>query len=87
MPIDLTKNFVAHYRLLPDDIRAKVDNAILSIKEADFRHPGQHAERIEGVPGIYELALDLQYKLTLERGSDAIILRNVENYIDCLRRS
>ena len=40
----------------------------------------------EGSP-CYELAVDLQYKLTLERGSDAIILRNIENYIDCLRRS
>ncbi len=78
MPIELTQRFIRQYKKLPSDIRQKINKALLSLLEADFRHPEQYSHKIEGAPGIYEFYIDFQYHLTFERRSDTFILRNVD---------
>jgi mRNA-degrading endonuclease RelE of RelBE toxin-antitoxin system len=78
MPIELTQHFISQYKKLPAEIRLKINKALLSLVEADFRQLGQSSHRIEGAPGIYEFDIDVQYRLTFERRSDTYILRNVD---------
>jgi mRNA-degrading endonuclease RelE of RelBE toxin-antitoxin system len=75
MPVELTERFLRAYRKLPAHIRTKVDRA-LRLLDADFRHPGLHAKRIQG-KDICEARVDQRYRLTYQRKGDMFILRNV----------
>jgi mRNA-degrading endonuclease RelE of RelBE toxin-antitoxin system len=83
MPVELTERFLRAYRKLPAHIRAKVDRA-LRLLDADFRHPGLHAKRIQGTRDIYEARVDQRYRLTYQRKGDMFILRNVGPHDDAL---
>jgi mRNA-degrading endonuclease YafQ of YafQ-DinJ toxin-antitoxin module len=84
MPIQLTERFVKQYERLPKTIRHKVDKA-LRLLEMDFRHPGLRSHPVEGTGGIFEADVDAKYRMTLERHSDVLIMRNVDNHDECLR--
>ena len=83
MPVELTERFLRAYRKLPAHVRAKVDRA-LRLLDADFRHPGLYAKRIQGTKGIYEARVDQRYRLTCQREGDVLILRNVGPHDDAL---
>jgi hypothetical protein len=85
MRIELSQRFVKQYQKQPATLQLKVDKALLLLLESDFRHPGLRSHRIAGEPGTFEAYVDVQYRLTFERGSEAFILRNLDNYVDCLR--
>jgi hypothetical protein len=85
MPIQLTEHFVKQYARLPKLIQQKVDKALMLL-DTDFRHPGLRSHPLEGSPGIMEAYVDRKYRLTFERRSDNLIMRNVDNHDDCLRQ-
>jgi hypothetical protein len=84
MPLELTQRFIDQYQHLPAAIQRKVDKA-LRLLDADFRHPGLRSHPVEGTPGIFEAYVDIQYRLTFHRRSNTLILRNVDNYDECLK--
>jgi mRNA-degrading endonuclease RelE of RelBE toxin-antitoxin system len=83
MPLELTDRFVRAYERLPKHIRTKVQKA-LRLLEADFRHPGLRAKRMQGTGGIYEARVDQKYRLTYQRRGDWLIVRNVGPHDDVL---
>jgi hypothetical protein len=85
MPLKFTGRFERKYAQLPLNIRTKVKKS-LKLLETNFRHPGLRSHPIEGAPGIYEAYVDRKYRLTFERSGEALILRNVDNHDECLRR-
>ena len=85
MPLDYTERFKLQYVKLPLAVRLKVDKS-LKLLDANFRHPGLRSHPVEGAPGIYEAHVDRKYRLTFERRGDILILRNVDNHDDCLRK-
>jgi hypothetical protein len=85
MPLEYTERFKSQYARLPQAIRLKVDKS-LKLLEADFRHPGLRSHPIDGAPGIFEAYVDRRYRMTYERRGDTLIMRNVDNHDECLRK-
>ena len=85
MPLDYTERFKRKYIELPLAIRLKVKKA-LKLLDTNFRHPGLRSHPVEGAPGIFEAYVDRKYRLTFERRGDILILRNVDNHDECLRK-
>ena len=84
MPIEFSRRFVRQYGLLPLAIQRKVKKA-LRLLDADFRHPGLRSHPVEGAPGVFEAYVDQKYRMTFERHSDTLVMRNVDNHDECLR--
>ncbi len=84
MPVELTERFVQQYTRLPEVIQLNVDKA-LRLLDADFRHPGLRSHPVESAPGVFEAYVDSKYRMTFERRSDTLIMRNVDNHDECLR--
>jgi hypothetical protein len=53
--------------------------------EIDFRHPGLRSLRIKGHEGIYEAYVDQKCRMTYKRQGDVLIMRNIDNYDECLK--
>ena len=84
MPLKLTQHFIEQYQELPATIQRKVDKT-LKLLDADFRYPGLHSHPVEGAPGVFEAYVDIKYRLTFERRSNTLIMRNVDNHDECLK--
>jgi hypothetical protein len=85
MPLKYTERFKLQYAKLPLAIRPKVDKA-LKLLDANFRHPGLRSHAVEGAPGIFEAYVDRKYRMTFERSGDILLMRNVDNHDECLRK-
>jgi len=85
MPLKYTERFKNQYLKLPLAIRLKVDKS-LKLLDADFRHPGLRCHPIGGAPGIFEAYVDRKYRMTYERRGDTLIMRNVDNHDECLKK-
>jgi len=85
VPIVISERFALAYAGLPRDVRRRVDKA-LRLLEEDFRHPGLRAQRVEGTEGIYEARVDRRHRMTYHREGDRLIMRNVGEHDDTLRR-
>jgi mRNA-degrading endonuclease YafQ of YafQ-DinJ toxin-antitoxin module len=85
MPLEYTERFKRQYVKLPLAVRLKVDKSI-KLLDADFRHPGLRSHPVEGAPGIYEAYVDRKYRLTFARRGNNLILRNIDNHDECLRK-
>ncbi|MFH1381496.1 MAG: hypothetical protein ABIH70_01220 [Chloroflexota bacterium] len=85
MPLEFTDRFVRQYGRLPPPTQEKVKKA-LRLLDADFRHPGLRSHPVEGAPGIFEAYVDRKYRMTFARHGDILILRNVDNHDECLRK-
>jgi hypothetical protein len=85
MPVELSGRFVKQYARLPKTVQLKVDKALLLL-DSDFRHPGLRSHPVEGAPGIIEAYVDRKYRMTYERHGDVLLMRNVDNHDECLKR-
>ncbi len=74
MKIKAYNKFIKCYRTLPNDIQNKVDKQI-ELLVADFHHPSLHTKKIKGKSNIWELRVDINYRLTYEIIEDTIFLR------------
>lgn len=84
MPIEYSDRFKYRFVRLPIMIQKKVSKA-LNLLESDFRHPGLRSHRIKGYDDIYEAHIDQKYRMTYERRSNVLIMRNVDNHDECLK--
>lgn len=85
MALELTGRFVRQYARLPKVIQQKVDKA-LGLLDANFRHPGLRSHPVENTPGVFEAYVDRKYRLTFKRRGDTLVVRNVDNHDECLRK-
>ena len=79
-----TKRFKNSYQELAPPLKKKF------AKQLDFlltnpRHPSLQAHPIEGVHGIYEARVDLQYRFTFTKDGDTYILRVIGNHDEVLK--
>ena len=84
MPVRFTERFAKQYQRLPRTVQNKVDKA-LSLLDGDFRHTGLRSHPLEGTGGVFEAYVDAKYRMTFERKSDVLIMRNVDNHDECLK--
>jgi hypothetical protein len=87
-----TERFLQQAGRLPDQVLRQL-NARLELLAGNPRHPSLHTHEVRHAAGefggkIFELYVTDKYRMTWEYGSDRgeIVLRNVDNHDDCLRR-
>jgi len=70
---------------LPPAVQKKVAKQ-LSLLTENMYHPSLHTKKIKGTEGIWEVRIDLHYRLTYEIVGDTIMLRVVGNHDDALKK-
>lgn len=85
MNIKAYQRFKESYQCLPKSIQKKVDKQIAILAE-NFRHPSLHTKRIKGSNGIWEVRVDVCYRLSFEIIDDVIYLRVVGNHDNVLEK-
>lgn len=76
MRITITKTFAKCYAKMPSQIKDKTDQAIRKL-ERDPGHPSLHTKKIQGAAGLWEMRIDLSYRITANIIGDEVILRRV----------
>lgn len=84
MKIKAYKSFKKAYKVLPQNIQDKVDKQI-EILEANYLYPSLHTKKIKGTEGIWEVRIDIHYRMTFEIIGDTIYLRTVGNHDEVLK--
>lgn len=79
MNIKAYESFKRYYNKLPRKIQSKLEEK-LSLLADNFRHPSLQCKKIKGTSGIWEMRVDIHYRLTFEVIGDAIYLRVVDNH-------
>jgi mRNA-degrading endonuclease RelE of RelBE toxin-antitoxin system len=75
--IKFTRRFLKSFARLPKPVQEKVKIQITWLAE-NPRHPSLQTKPIQGIKGIYEALIDIDYRKTYERESDdTLVLRVV----------
>jgi len=61
---------------LPREIQAKAAKAFMLFKE-NPRHPSLGVKRVQGLPGVWEGRIDVNYRFTFHYEDDVCIFRNI----------
>lgn len=81
----LTERFKKAFQSLPKDIQKKTACALGYLAEDTF-YPSLGAKKVHSAPGIWEVRIDLNYRVTFqlddEVGKTICLLRNVDNNHD-----
>lgn len=84
MKIKAFHQFKKCYDNLPSQIKKKVDSKI-RLFLINFRHPSLHTKKIKGCENIWEMRIDIKYRITFEVIGDTIFLRVVGNHDEVLK--
>ena len=57
----------------------------IKLLSEDFNHPSLHTKKIKGSPGIWEVRVDIHYRMTFEIIADTIFLRVIGNHDEVLK--
>ena len=71
-----TDSFVRDFRMLPEEIQARTERAILRLAQ-NPSYPSLRVKKMQGVKDIWEASITLSYRLTFHRAGDTLILRRV----------
>ncbi len=85
MRIKAYQKFRHLYRKLPSNIQKKTDKQLAILAE-NMTHPSLHTKKIKGKEGIWEVRVDIHFRLTFEIIEDTIFLRVVGSHDEVLRK-
>lgn len=85
MRLQYTDRFLRAYDALGDADANRVDRAIRRLA-IDPHHPSLHTKKIRGTRDIWEARASISLRPTFETHSDLIILRNVGQHDEALKR-
>jgi mRNA-degrading endonuclease RelE of RelBE toxin-antitoxin system len=85
MKIKAYERFKKAYQKLPQGVQNKINKQVVLLAE-DFRHPSLHTKKIKGSKGIWEIRVDIHYRITFETIGDTIYLRVVGNHDEVLKK-
>ncbi len=71
-----TERFKKDFRHLPPDVQARAIQTLERFASTP-RHPSLHTKKMEGVPGIWELRVTDNYRVTLQWVQGAALLRRI----------
>lgn len=84
MNLQTSRPFEHDYRRLPDEVKAQVDKQLVLLL-SNPRHPSLRLKPIQGTADIWEIRVNLAYRITLEIAGESYVLRRVGTH-DVLRR-
>lgn len=79
-----TSRFKRAYRILPEDIKSRIKEALRTLA-ANPRYPSLQVKKIKGTKDIWEARVTLDYRITFHMIKDYIILRNVGHHDPTLK--
>jgi mRNA-degrading endonuclease RelE of RelBE toxin-antitoxin system len=85
MFLERTERFKRAYKKLDEAKRGRVQKALQLLAE-NPRHPSLQVKRMQGTNGIWEARASLSLRITLEMDSETILLRNVGEHDETLKR-
>ena len=71
-----TERFKKDFRHLPTEIQERATKS-LELFVSNPRHPSLHTKKMEAAPGIWELRVTDNYRITFHRFQDGVLLRRV----------
>ncbi len=71
-----TTRFKKDFQRLPPDLQARAAKA-LELFAGNPRHPSLQVKKMEGAPGIWELRISDNYRVTFQRFPDGVLLRRI----------
>lgn len=84
MKIKAYVKFRYYYRKLSKETRRKVLRQIRRLAR-NIYHPSLQCKKIRGSEGIFEVRIDLRYRMTFEVLGETILLRVVGNHDEVLK--
>ena len=75
-----TKQFKKAATRLPREIQAKAAKAFILFKE-NQRHPSLGVKRVQGISGVWEGRIDLNYRFTFHYEGDVCVFRNIGPHV------
>ena len=79
-----TERFKKDYRRLPAEIQTRAGRN-LEVFLRNQRHPSLGVKRMEGAPGIWEMRVSGNYRITFEFVEEGVLLRRIGTH-NVLRR-
>lgn len=76
MKIEATKTFIKLYKDLPTEIQILTKKA-LGFLEKNIHHPSLGNKKMSGHNDIYEIRVNINYRITYNKINDLIILRKI----------
>ena len=76
MKIVRVSHFKKDYKSLPQQIQKRVDKQ-LTLLLTNIRHPSLRVKKIHSYPGVWELRVSREYRLTFQVEEDTFLLRRV----------
>jgi len=70
------ERFKHDFQRLPSDIQERTANALERFV-ANPRHPSLQVKKMEGAPGIWELRVSDNYRVTFQRFQGGVLLRRI----------
>ena len=71
-----TERFKKDFQRLPAELQARAINALERFI-ANARHPSLQVKKMEGAPGIWELCVSDNYRVTFQRFQGGVLLRRI----------
>lgn len=71
-----TERFLKDFKQLPADVQERTAKA-LALFDRNFRHPSLQVKKMEGAPGIWELRVSDNYRITFQRFEKGVLLRRI----------
>ncbi len=78
-----TERFKKDFKSLPQDVQGRLENTLARYL-TNPRHPSLQAKKIQGAPGIWELRVSENYRVTFQMVAEGILLRRAGTH-DVLR--
>ena len=74
-----TRTFDKSFSVLPAKIQKRALDK-LGLYENDHRHPSLRVKKLEGTPGIWEMSVSKDYRITFQREGNVVLLRNIGSH-------
>lgn len=77
MRVTRLDRFVKEYTKLPERIKSKVHRQLKYLITVGITHPGINVRKMMNEDNLWEMRVDLHYRITFQIHGDLIILRRV----------
>jgi mRNA interferase RelE/StbE len=82
--VRFTRGFTRLFQRLPDEIRQATYQK-LGLFVDNPAHPSLRVKRVKGTPGVWEMSITMNYRVTFEVDDERVILRAIGTH-DVLRK-
>ena len=83
-----SERFKRAFQALPKEVQKKAVRALRLMAE-DIHYPALVVKKVQGYAGVWEVRVDIKYRLTFQydqkENETICVLRNIDNHDECLK--